>query len=140
LDTRGCLHSAGSQDGGDEVDHCRVACVGLLIPRGNASKRFEAAEEVFDEVTPLVFLAIMLPISGRSSTQWNDGLNVAALQLRAQPLGVECLVADQGETGDAGQQNVKGGDVVALTRQQHEADQVTERIDEDRNLGGQTAA
>jgi hypothetical protein len=29
---------------------------------------------------------------------------------------------------------------VALTRQQHEADQVTERIGEDRNLGGQTAA
>jgi hypothetical protein len=46
----------------------------------------------------------------------------------------------QGETGDAGQQSVKGGDVVALTRQQHEADQVTERIGEDRNLGGQTAA
>ena len=59
---------------------------------------------------------------------WNDRLNIAALQLFAQPTAIERLVADQGETIDAGQHCFKGGDVVALPRQQHEADQIAERV------------
>jgi hypothetical protein len=46
----------------------------------------------------------------------------------------------EGEAGDAGHESVKACDVVTLTRQQHEANQVAERIDERRNFGGQTAA
>jgi hypothetical protein len=60
--------------------------------------------------------------------------------------GVECamnlvpLVADEGEAGDAGHENVKACDVVTLTWRQHEVNQVAERINERRNFGGQTAA
>jgi hypothetical protein len=41
---------------------------------------------------------------------------------------------------DAGHENVKAGDVVTLARQEHEAHQIAERIDERRNLRRQAAA
>src|SRR6516164_5925203 len=56
--TRACLHSPCPQDGGDEIDDGGEAPVGLLIARGNASKGFYAAEEVFDEMPPLVFFSV----------------------------------------------------------------------------------
>jgi hypothetical protein len=34
--------------------------VGLLAARGNPSKGFYSAEEVFDEMPPLVFFSVML--------------------------------------------------------------------------------
>jgi hypothetical protein len=45
---RACLHSPCPEDSGDEVDEGGEAFVGLLITRGNASKDFYAAEEVFE--------------------------------------------------------------------------------------------
>src|SRR6266550_3571173 len=53
--TRACLHSPCPEDGGDEVDDGGEAFVGLLVAGGNASKGLYAAEEVFDEMPPLVF-------------------------------------------------------------------------------------
>ena len=138
--TRACLHSSGPENGGDDVDHRSEAFVRLFVARCDAPKRFNAAEKVFDEMTPLVFLAIMLGVPGRSLAQRNDGLNVAATQYFAQPMGVERLIADQGQAIDAGHESVKAGDVVALAWQKHEADQITKRIDEHRNLRRQAAA
>jgi hypothetical protein len=47
---------------------------------------------------------------------------------------IERFVANQGQTGDAGHEDVKACDVVTLARQEYEADQIAERIDERRNL------
>src|SRR5260370_42405152 len=60
---RACLHSPCPEDGGDEVDDGGEAFVGLLVARGNASKGLYAAEEVFDEMPPLVFFPVVLGIS-----------------------------------------------------------------------------
>jgi hypothetical protein len=40
------LHSPCLEDSGDEVDEGGEAFVGLLIPRGNASKGFYTAEPI----------------------------------------------------------------------------------------------
>lgn len=138
--TRACLHSPGPEDDGDEVYHGGEAGVGLFIACGDASKRFDGAEEVFDEVTPLVLFRVVRGVSSRSFAQRNDRLDVAASQTFAQPVRIERLVADQGQAGDPGHENVKTCDVVTLARQKHEADQIAERIDERRNLRRQTAA
>ena len=82
LEARACLHSSHPENGGDEVDHRGEAFVGLFVARGNASKRFDAAEKVFDEVSPLVFLPIMLGVPGRSFAQRNHGFDGVG----AQPL------------------------------------------------------
>jgi hypothetical protein len=78
----------------DEVDQTR----------GNASKDFGAAEEVFDEMPPLVFFSVMLGsrrlfavICAGPLAERNDGLHVVG----AQPTGIKSLIADRGQTIDA---------------------------------------
>jgi hypothetical protein len=137
---RACLHSPCPEDGGDEIDDGGEALVGLLVARGNASKGFYAAEEVFDEMPPLVFFSVMLGISAGPLAERNDGLHVVGAQSFAQPAGIKSLVADQGQAMDAGHESVKADDVVPLAWQEHEADQIAERIYDDRDLRRQAAA
>ena len=91
-------------------------------------------------MAPLVLFRIMRGVSGGSLTQWNDSLDAPASQPLAQPVGIKRLVADDGQAGDAGHESVKASDVVMLARQEHEAHQIAERIDERRNLRRQAAA
>jgi hypothetical protein len=70
----------------------------------------------------------------------NDGFHVVGVQSFAQPAGIKSLIADQGQAIDAGHESVEAGDVVPLARQEHEADQIAERIDDHRDLGRQAAA
>ena len=137
---RACLHSPCPEEGGDEVDHGGEGFVGLLVARGNASKGFYAAEEVFDEMPPLVFFSVMLGISAGPLAERNDGLHVVGAQSFAQPAGIKSLIADQGQAMDAGHESVKADDVVPLARQEHEADQIAERIYDHRDLRRQAAA
>jgi hypothetical protein len=82
----------------------------------------------------------MRGVSSGALAQRNDGLDAPTGQALAQPAGIEGLVADQGQAGDAGHEDIEACDVVALPRQQHEAHQIAERIDKRRNLRGQAAA
>ena len=91
-------------------------------------------------MTPLVFFSIMLGVSARPLAERNDGLGVVGAQSLAQPTGVESLVADQGQAVDAGHESCEAGDVMPLTGQKHEADQIAERIDDHRDLRRQAAA
>src|SRR5712691_2968407 len=140
LETRACLHSLGPEDDSDEVDHRGEAGIGFFVARGDASKRLDLAEEVFDEMTPLVFFPVVRGVSGGSLAQGNDSFDAVVSQTLAQPVRIECLVADKGQAGDAGHTNVKTCDVVMLAWQEHKADQIAERINERRNLRGQAAA
>jgi hypothetical protein len=138
--SRACLHSSAPEDDGDNVDHRREAGIGLFVARGDPSKRLDGAEEVFDEVAPLVFFRVMRGVSSGSLAQRDDSLDACARQARAQPAGIESLVADEGQAGDAGHENIKAGDVVTLPWQQHKAHQIAERVDERCNLCRQAAA
>ena len=106
--SRACLHSSGPEDHGDDVDHRCEAGIGLFVARGDASERLDGAEEVFDEVAPLVFFRVMRGVSSGSLAQRDDSLDASARQARAQPAGIESLVADEGQAGDAGHENVMG--------------------------------
>ena len=133
---RACLHSPCPEHHGNAVDHGREAGIGFFVARGDASKRLDGAEEVFDKVAPLVLFRVVRGVSTGPRAQRNDGLDACAGQALAQPAGI-CLVADE---GDAGHENIKAGDVMPLARQQHEADEIAERVDERCNLRRQAAA
>ncbi len=114
--------------------------ISLFIACGDTSKAFHLTEEIFDEMTPLVFVPVMRGMPAGALAKRNDGLNMSPCQALAQPVGVERLVADKGQTVDAGQKSIEARDVVAIARQQHEADQIAERIDDRRNLRRPAAA
>ena len=46
----------------------------------------------------------------------NDGLNMSPRQALAQPVGVERLVADKGQTVDASHKSIEAGDVMSTAR------------------------
>lgn len=138
--TRACLHSPSPEDDGDEVDHRGEAEIGLFVTRGDASKRFDRAEKILDKMPPLVLFRVMPGVSCGALAQRNDCFNAPGSQTLAQPVCIKRLVADEGQASDTGHEDVKACDVVTLTRQQHEADQIAERIDERRNLRRQAAA
>jgi hypothetical protein len=58
---------------GGEIDRGGEEFIRLL--GGNASKGFYAAEEVFDEMPPLVFFLVMLGISPGSLSERNDRIH-----------------------------------------------------------------
>jgi hypothetical protein len=140
-DTRACLQSSlGPEDQCDEVDHRGEASIGLFVSRGDAAKRFDLTEEVFDEMTPFVFVLVMRGMPAGPLAKRDDSLNVGVRQAVAQPVRVERLVADEGQAIDASHKSIEACDVVAMARQQHEADQVAERIHDRRDLRRPTAA
>jgi len=123
------------------ADHLQRACLGGQQP--GAPPRRPAATSgsaSISSLAPLVFFSVMLGISAGSLAERNDRLHVVGAQSFAQPAGIKSLVADQGQAMDAGHESVKAGDVVPLAWQEHEADQIAERIDDDRDLRRQAAA
>jgi hypothetical protein len=81
------------EESGNEVDEGSEAFVGLLVARRNASKGFYTAEEVFDEMPPLVFFSVMFGISAGPLAERNDGLHVVGAQPFAQTAAIKSLIA-----------------------------------------------
>jgi hypothetical protein len=139
--TRACLQSSlKPKDGGNNVDHGGEARISLFVARGNASKPFHLTEEIFDEMTPFVLVLVMRGMPAGPLAKRDDSLNVSARQAVAQPVRVERLVADESQAIDASHKSIEACDVVAIARQQHEADQIAERVYDGRDLRRPTAA
>jgi hypothetical protein len=81
--TRACLHSSCPEHDGDEVDHRRETCIGFFVARRDASKHLDIAEEVFDEVTPLVLFLVMREMSGGTLAHRDHSLDGSATQIFA---------------------------------------------------------
>ena len=76
-----------------------------------------------------------LPVGERG----NDGACATLVQLLSQPAGIECLVGDEGIEVNVVDQRLDAHHVVALAREQHEADQTPQCVDQGDDLGGQSA-
>src|SRR5829696_9640866 len=122
------------------MDSRGVAGVGLVVAGGDGPELLQLGEGVLDQVAPAVHVAV----------EADDGLAVrlgrdhrggaAGVKLRPEPVGVEGFVAEQGAEGEALDQRRHADGVVALARQQGEAHQIAERVDEGEDLGCQAAA
>ena len=87
------LHSSESEERGDEIDECGEALISLLIAGCDPPKRLEIAEKVFDQMAPLVHFLVIDNGLGPVGLGRNDGRRSAFVQLGAEPVAVECLVA-----------------------------------------------
>ena len=115
-------------DGGGEVDGGFEALVGLVGAHGDPLELFEFAEEVFDEMTPLVEVIVDLQ---RRSTSWvlgDDRLGAALGQFEDDGVAVEGFVGDQSAKAYAIDQRRNPDGVEALARQQDETDEIAKGI------------
>ena len=90
-------------------------------------------------MAPFVHFGVVADLGFAMLAGWNDGLHPAFGKACAQPIGIEGFVGKQCIEGQAVDQRSDAHDVIALSRHQHEAHQIAERIDQDRDLGGQPA-
>src|SRR6516225_2072422 len=80
---RACLHSSCPENDGNEVDHGGETCIGFFVARRDASKHLDLAEEVFDQVAPLVLFRVMRGMSGGALAHRNHSLDASASQILA---------------------------------------------------------
>src|SRR3954469_1689244 len=78
------------------MDHGGIAGIGLVVARGDTPKGFEAAEEVFDQMTPLVHLEVARNVLGTISLWRNDGKSTTLIQVSAERITIERFVGEQG--------------------------------------------
>src|SRR4029450_10794554 len=90
-------------------------------------------------MAPFVHFGIMSDAPGAIGLGRDNRCSVAFLELGAQPVVVESLVTDERLKIETGDQRLDADAVVALAGQQHEANEVTEGVDQGHDFGGQTA-
>ena len=121
------------------MDHCCEALIGLVGTHGDTFEFFELGEEVFDQVTPFVHFHVNRERRNTARMLGDDGLGAACVDVGDDGIAVESLVGDQRIEGHALDERRNANCVEALSRQQHEAHEIAERISERQDFGGQAA-
>src|SRR6202790_1994611 len=115
------------------------ALVGFVGAHGDALELLELAEEVLDQMTPFVHLGVDLERGGAARMLRDHNLGAALVEGGDDVVAVEGLVSDQGTELDALDQRRDSHRVVALSRQQHESDEVAQGIGEGQDFGRHAA-
>ena len=112
----------------------------LVVTCGDGTKVLEFIEEAFDEIT----LAVEGKVTGRrrlpSGLGRDHGGDFSLRKRVAERVGIVGLVTDESFRIDPFEQRFGASRIVGLTRREHQIDGIAERINEDVNFGGQSAA
>jgi hypothetical protein len=117
------------------MDGGSKAYVSFIVAGGDAPELLEPLKTVLDEMSPFVHLGIVRDGRFAICLGGNDGGCTSFVQGGAQTVGVESFVADERREIDTLDQWLSANGVMALTRQKHEANEITERICERHDLG-----
>lgn len=107
------------------MGHGGEAVVGLFVAGGDAAEFLEIAEEVLDQMAPLIHHEVAGNAARPIGLGRDDGHRALLVQLGAQPIVVEGFVGEEGVEVDACNQRLGANAVVTLTRQKDEARQIT---------------
>src|ERR1700693_3693176 len=121
------------------MDHRLEALVGFVGAHGDTLELLELAEEVLDQMTPFVHLGVDLERGGAAQMLRDHDLGAALVEVGDDVVAVEGLVSDQGAELDALDQRRDSHRVVALSRQQHESDEIAQGIGEVQDFGRHAA-
>ena len=121
------------------MDHGGEALIGLVAAHGDAFELLQLAEEVLDQVPPLVDIGVDLDRRQAVRTLRDDDLGASLVQLVDNPVRIERLVADQAFKLDVLDQRRDADRVIAVPWQQDKTDQVAEGVGEGQNFGGEAA-
>ena len=112
----------------------------LVVACSDGSKVLEFIEEALDEIA----LAVEGKVTGRRCLtvgfRRDHRSDFALGESVAERIGIVCLVTDESFRIDPFEQRLRASQIMGLTRREHHLDGIAERIDEDVNFGGQSAA
>ena len=112
----------------------------LVVTRGDGAEVFELVKEALDEVAFAVERIVAGALDFAVGLWGNHGGDVAAFESIDQCIGVVCLVGEQGARIGGLDQWLGAGQIVRLTRRQHQFDWIAQGIDQSMDFGGQSAA
>src|SRR4051794_26675657 len=115
------------------------ALVGFVGAQGDALELFKLAEEVLDEMTPLVHLGIERQGLGAARMLGDDDLGTTFVEIGDDGVAVESLVGDQCAKIDPVEKRRHANRIEAMAGQEDEADEIAERVGEGEDLGGHAA-
>ncbi len=107
-----------------EFDEAHEVFEELVVTGRDAAELFELIEEALDDVALLVEFGVVRPFEGAVSFRRNDDLAADLHDPVAQVISVVALVGDDGLCGEALDQFVGKGDVVALPRRADQAHRI----------------
>src|SRR5437016_11553674 len=121
------------------MDHGLEALVGFVGAHVDAFEFLEFTEEVLDEMTPFVHLGVDLERRGAARVLRNHDLGTGLIEIGDDVVAVEGLVGDQRAEFDPRDERRNADGVEALSRQQHESDEVAQGIGEGEDFGRHAA-
>src|SRR3954466_7927722 len=122
------------------MDSGGVAGICLVVSGGYCPELFQLGEDVLDQVAPAVHVAVEVEAAFAAGFGRDHRCGAAGIEVRPDPVRVERLVAEQGVEIQTLDQRRHADGVVSLAGQQHEAQQIAERVDQGDDLGGQATA
>ena len=112
----------------------------LFVAGRYGSEFFNLCEEILDQMPPFVGVFIVLAQELSVRFWRDDSTGTPRIEFCEKPIGIERLVSQESIEGDAIDERFDALHVVSLTGQKNEVGQVSERIDQSNDLGGQSAA
>ncbi|TQM89495.1 hypothetical protein BD293_4514 [Roseinatronobacter monicus] len=112
----------------------------LFVAGRYGSEFLDLCEEIFDQVSPLVGVFIVITQELAVRFRWDDRGGTARIEFCEKPIGIERLVGQESIEGNSIDERFDALHVVSLTGQENEVGQVSERVDQSNDLGGQSAA
>ena len=137
--TKVCLQLPDCEESRDEIEEPGKTSVGFFIAGCNPPECLEMAEEVLDQMAPFVHFGIMRDSAGPVGLGRDDRCSAAFIEVGAQPVVVESLVADERLKIETGDQRLNADTVVTLTGQKDEANEIAEGVDQGHDFGSQAA-
>ena len=126
--------SAGELDAGEEISG------EFVVTCGDGAKMLEFVEKALDEIALAIERKIATARCLAVGLGRNHGRDVALGECRDEGVSVEGLVTQHRPWIDGLQQRPRASQIVGLPRREHHVDGVAERIDQDVDFGGQSAA
>jgi hypothetical protein len=96
--------------------HRLEARIGFVVAGGNAAELLDLAEEVFDQMAPLVHLVVARDIGDPVGFGRDHGGRTPIVQIGADRVAVESLVRQKGAEIEIGQKRGDTGAVVSGSR------------------------
>src|ERR1700744_3024113 len=122
------------------MDHRSEGSVGFFISCGNSSEGFELTEEILDQMTPPVHMEVAGNRAYPVRLGRDHGYGTAIVQLGTDGVAIEGFVGEERFEFDVLDERLDADAVMALARQQDEAREIAERVDQRHDLGRQAAA
>src|SRR4249919_160430 len=121
------------------MDHGGEALIGFIGAQRDAFELLEPAEEVLDQMPPFVHLRVDGERRCAARMLGDDDRGAARVEIGDDGIAVEGLVGDQRVEGQSLDERRNADRVEALSRQQHKAHEIAERIGERQDFGGHAA-